>query len=384
MILQTLGRYMKTYFVFVVLLGLVNLFFTDCSSALAKQGSRGSPTRIKDDPASDIVIAVIDTGIDLRHPDLQPYLWTNPGESGVDGLGRDKSINGQDDDHNGYVDDVHGWNFIANSNDVSDHDGHGSHVSGVILQTLESFVGSQKMHRIKIMPLKYYDEDFPKHDPLAASLEAMSYVIKMNASILNYSGGGFERSVAESALVEQMARQEIPLVAAAGNEHLNTDLINYFPAAYKMKNIISVAASDENGDLASFSNFGAKTVDIAAPGSNVISTLPSGKHGRMSGTSQSTAYVTGIVAGLLLQNREMTASQLKEILLASAQPRRWLFEKMRSQGIVQMDRSLKMRGRSLSTAAAPINQPNLYLTKEGFRLSPNQDGTEFFQKVSPE
>ncbi len=376
-------RSMSSGVIFVVLLGIINLIFTDCSSASAKQGGVSLATDGEEQKAPDIIIAVIDTGIDLAHPELRNHIWTNPGETGLDAQKRDKAMNGIDDDNNGFIDDVHGWNFVNGSNQVSDNHGHGSHVAGVILQTLASFVSPEDLRRIKILPLKYYEQDFANHDPLQASLAAMRYLLHTPASIVNYSGGGFEPSELERLLVEQLGKAQVPLIAAAGNEHVNTDKLRYFPAAYNLPNVISVAATDENGELAGFSNFGAKSVDLAAPGTNIISTLPTGRFGSMSGTSQATAYVTGVAAGLLLQDPRMKASVLKNSLMSSAQPRRWLFEKTRSQGIVQMDRSLKMRGRSLSQTATPINQPNLYLTKEGFRLTPSQDGAELFQKTSP-
>lgn len=254
--------------------------------------------------SDDLVIAVIDTGLDITHPDLKAQLWTNPGEI---------PNNGIDDDNNGFVDDVHGWNFANNSNDLTDSHGHGTHIAGIIAGHSPDLprVSSQ----VKIMALKYYDPKSSGAQNLINSIRALMYAIDMNAKIINYSGGGVERSQLEEAAIKKASRHGILLVAAAGNESTNTDNSGYYPANYKLPNIISVASIDMAGHLLSFSNYGAKTVDLATRGKNIYSTLPDGKYGMMSGTSQSTALMTGIAAHMMLQNRDLIG-QPKKVLRA--------------------------------------------------------------------
>jgi subtilisin family serine protease len=252
----------------------------------------------------DLVIAVIDTGLDINHPDLKAQLWTNPGEI---------PNNGIDDDNNGFVDDIHGWNFANNSNDLTDSHGHGTHIAGIIAGHSPDLprVSSQ----VKIMALKYYDPKSSGAQNLINSIRALMYAIDMKAKIINYSGGGVERSQLEEAAIKKASRNGILLVAAAGNESTNTDNSGYYPANYKLPNIISVASIDMEGHLLSFSNYGAKTVDLATRGKNIYSTLPDGKYGMMSGTSQSTALMTGIAAHMMLQNRDLIG-QPKKVLRA--------------------------------------------------------------------
>ncbi len=254
--------------------------------------------------SDDLVIAVIDTGLDINHPDLKAQLWTNPGEI---------PNNGIDDDNNGFVDDIHGWNFANNSNDLTDSHGHGTHIAGIIAGHSPDLprVSSQ----VKIMALKYYDPKSSGAQNLINSIRALMYAIDMKAKIINYSGGGVERSQLEEAAIKKASRNGILLVAAAGNESTNTDNSGYYPANYKLPNIISVASIDMEGHLLSFSNYGAKTVDLATRGKNIYSTLPDGKYGMMSGTSQSTALMTGIAAHMMLQNRDLIG-QPKKVLRA--------------------------------------------------------------------
>lgn len=244
--------------------------------------------------ASDVVVAVIDTGIDVTHPELKAQLWVNPGEI---------PNNGIDDDDNGFVDDVHGWNFVTNSPVLTDTHGHGTHIAGIIAGHSPELprVNSQ----VKIMALKYYDPKASGLDNLLNSIKALHYAIKMKAQVINYSGGGVESSKMEEAAIRKAASAGILVIAAAGNESADTDKTGYYPANYKLPNIISVAAVDTQGGLLSFSNYGSKTVDLATRGKNIYSTLPDGKHGFMTGTSQATALLTGMVAQLMLQKPEL-------------------------------------------------------------------------------
>lgn len=264
----------------------------------------------------DIVVAIIDTGLDIRHPLFRDHLWTNP---------REKE-NGSDNDGNGYAGDLHGWNFVSNDNDLSDKHGHGTHVAGIILQKARS-------QRVKFMILKYYDPEKSGEENLLNTVKAIRYATKMKADIINYSGGGDVRSPLEEAAIRDAQRNGILFVAAAGNEGRNTDRIGYYPAGYRLSNIVSVAAMDSKRRLLTSSNYGSKSVDIVAPGKNVLSALPGGRYGYMTGTSQATAWVSGLVAGLLAQtDKSWSPEEIKKVLEKNAVKDRELSQKVRTQG----------------------------------------------------
>ena len=282
------------------------------------------------------VIAVIDTGLDVNHREFKSLLWENPGESGVDAKGRDKKTNGIDDDDNGFVDDVHGWNFVDNSNDLSDAMGHGTHIAGIIAKQSDKSVllgtpTKKTNSTARLMILKYYDSRSGDSKNIENTIKAFEYAIQMKAQIINYSGGGSLPSKDEYQTLKLAEALNIIIVAAAGNNKMNTDLSRYYPANYNLKNILSVAASDNSGDLVSFSNWGAKTVDLAAPGSRIFSTLPDNKYGYMSGTSQATAYVTGKLTALLSENPNLTSAEIMQRLIQSAAHRKNLLGKTKYQ-----------------------------------------------------
>ena len=261
---------------------------------LALTDSRKAWERHKILGSRDIVVAVIDTGIDIKHPDLKDNLWKNKREL--------KGKPGVDDDNNGYVDDFYGWNFVSNNNKLTDNHGHGTHIAGIIGAVGGNGIGiSGVAPRVSLMTLKYYDPKAPGRNNLMNTVRALKYAIDQGVDVINYSGGGLEPSPAEKKLIEQAHRKGILVVAAAGNEKSNSDIHGYYPADYSYDNIISVTAYDQSENILPTSNYGAKTVDIAAPGNNIYSTLPGGGYGYMTGTSQATAFVSGVA--VLLKSR---------------------------------------------------------------------------------
>lgn len=302
----------------------------------------------KDNPRKPVVVAVIDTGADLRHPLLQGQFWQNPGEMGIDTKGRDKRSNGIDDDGNGFVDDVNGWNFVENSNHLQDHLGHGTHIAGIIAAH-PSMDGKFKgvASNAQIMVLKYFDPKTSGFDNLRNSVSAIQYAIKMKANIINYSGGGNEFSAEEKRALGIAEKLGILVVAAAGNERSDTDENPFYPANYNMSNILSVAAVDQNSVLLPSSNFGRKSVHLAAPGHKIISTLPDNKLGAMTGTSQATAIVSGSAA-LLMGEGSRSLSDIISLIILSVESRSTLSKMVSSQGQINIERSLRMKGHQQS------------------------------------
>lgn len=243
-----------------------------------------------------VQIAVIDSGIDLSHPQIRKSLFINKGETGIDKNGNDKSTNNIDDDNNGFVDDVSGWDFVDFDNQVTDSNGHGTHIAGIILGLKDSKSKAEK--NIQILPLKYYRQGESGALNLIRSIAALKYAIDMEVDIINYSGGGISPDPHERRLIQQAQQKGIIIVSAAGNYGKNLKEQKFYPASYGFKNIIAVSALSGKGRIMNESNYGSE-VDLIAIGENVFSTLPHGRFGQMSGTSQATANVTRSLAKLL-------------------------------------------------------------------------------------
>ena len=256
---------------------------------------------LKTQQHKQVVVAVIDTGVDINHPDLKNNIWKNPNEIPANQI---------DDDHNGFVDDVSGWNFASNNNSVVDYHGHGTHIAGIIAANGRSRPDVKGIApNAKIMAIKYYDPRSTGADNIQASVNAIYYAIQMHADIINYSGGGLEKNQEEEKALRLAEKRGILVVAAAGNERSNSDVKGFYPASYGFENIISVTAHDQNLNVLPFSNYGSRTVQIAAPGKNILSTLPGAGFGEMTGTSQATAYVSGACALLMSQFPELKRPQ---------------------------------------------------------------------------
>ena len=294
----------------------------------------------------DIVVAIIDTGMDISHEDLRSNLWKNKGETGLDKQGRSKKTNKIDDDGNGFIDDVHGWNFVSNNNKVKDYHGHGTHVAGIIGAEGGNGKGiSGVSPKVNLMILKYYDPRFSNTDNLANTIQAIKYATKMGAKIINYSGGGTQYSKLEFDIIKQARDKGILFVAAAGNESSNSNKLNYYPANYssKLNNIISVTAINRSTQILSSSNWGSLTVHIAAPGENIFSTLPRNKYGHMTGTSQATAFVSGVASLLYAQNREFDYLAVKNQILSTADEKKSLKSKTMTSGKLNAWAALAMQ-----------------------------------------
>ena len=245
-----------------------------------------------------IVIAVIDTGADIDHGDIRPNLWVNPGELGGSSLSNWRA-NGVDDDNNGYVDDIVGWDFNFNVNDPRDLlDGHGTHVSGIAAAAGNNGVGITGVAwKARIMPLAVQDYNTGGL-PIAAIVAALAYANKMGAHVINMSFGSNQYSRALEDAINQV--NGAVMCAAAGNENRNNDAVPHYPSNFPKNNLIAVTAFNQNGAIAEFSNYGASTVDVSAPGANIISTVPGGGFGFLNGSSMACPFVAGVAALLKL------------------------------------------------------------------------------------
>lgn len=257
-----------------------------------------------------VVVGVIDTGVDYNHPDLAANIFVNPYEI---------AGNGVDDDANGFVDDVRGWDFVNNDNDPFDDAGHGTHVAGTIGAVGNNSIGVVGVSwTVTIVPIKFLDASGA--GTTADATAAVDYATSLGARITNNSwgGGGFSQALLDAILESGEAGSLF--VAAAGNDGGNTDLGPQYPSAYEAPNIISVAATDRNDALAEFSNFGSTTVDLGAPGVDIQSTRPGASYGEASGTSMAAPHVAGAAVLVLATAPDLNAAQVKQLLLGATDP----------------------------------------------------------------
>ena len=249
-----------------------------------------------------VVVAVLDTGVDYNHDDLKNNIWTNQGEI----VG-----NGIDDDGNGYIDDVYGWNFDGNYKNTMDVSGHGTHVSGTIAGEDNGFGVTGIAYDSQIMPVKVLDDNGSGTNTAVA--EGIYYAVNNGADVINLSLGGSLPSSEVSEAVKYASNQGVTVVMAAGNSGGQTPL---YPARYANQYGIAVGAIDENENMASFSNrAGAQELTyVTAPGVDIYSTLPDNRYDSYSGTSMATPHVAGVVALMLSANPDLDNNEIRQIL----------------------------------------------------------------------
>jgi subtilisin family serine protease len=294
--------------------------------------------------ASSVTVAVIDTGIQLNHPDLEANLWTNTGET---------PGNGADDDGNGYIDDVHGWDFANDDATPSDDNGHGTHVSGTIGAIGDNGVGVTGVAwSVRIMPLKAFDETGSADT--SAIIGALEYAVDNGAGISNnsYSGPSFVQ--AEFDAFAAAAEAGHLAIVAAGNEGQSDDAHPWYPAAFGLEEALSVAATDNKNVLASFSNFGSFSVHVAAPGVGILSTLPTSivpsGYGKLSGTSMATPHVVGVAALVAAEHPTWTGAEVRDRILGTTRHVAALDGKTWTGGVVDAGAALSSDPTILPTA----------------------------------
>ncbi|MBE9118074.1 S8 family serine peptidase, partial [Lusitaniella coriacea LEGE 07157] len=254
-----------------------------------------------------VKVAVVDTGIDYTHSDLAANMWRNPGEIAGDGI---------DNDGNGFVDDVYGYDFANNDSNPMDDEGHGTHVAGTIGAVGNNNIGIVGVSpNASLMALKFLGAN--GYGSTSGAIRAVDYAVNMGADVINASFGGGGYSQAFNDAIARANDSGTVFVAAAGNNGKNTDFSPYYPSNYDLPNVISVAATDKNDNLAGFSNFGRQTVDLGAPGVSILSTLPGNRYRSFNGTSMAAPHVAGAVALALSKNPNATPAQIKAKILAS-------------------------------------------------------------------
>ncbi len=284
----------------------------------------------------DIIVAVIDTGIDPNHPDLKNNLW------------RDLKTR------------FYGWDFVANKPNPQDDHGHGTHVAGILGANLNLKAGvSGVAHKVSIMAVKYYSEKNTGTQNLENSIKALNWAIDHGAKIINYSGGGPEFSGSEFQAIKRAREKNILIVAAAGNERHNSDLVEnyYYPCSYRLDNIICVSATNIRNEMLPSSNWGKNHVDFAAPGEGILSTVPNGKYAYMSGTSQATAFVSGLASLMLAKDRTLKPAQIREILRSSVDKLPSLEGKVFTGGKVNAAKALATVSNLSTARATALDRP---------------------------
>lgn len=293
------------------------------------------------------VVAIIDTGLDSNHPAIvnSSALWTNT---------RETPANGIDDDYNGYVDDVHGWNFITNSPNFADDEGHGTHVAGIVIGTSLNIlatpvVGTAKM---RVMPLKFLDAS--GSGSTSNAISAIYYAVNNGAQVINNSWGGASYSRALHEALTYAYSNRLFIASAAGNNGRSNDSTPMYPANYDVPSNLSVAATSDYDYIASFSNFGTGTVPVASPGVQILSLLPNNSTGTMSGTSMATPFVAGMAALAMREAPQLTGYQIKSILLSKAAHFSQLSTKVTTSGRID---ALAFINEAKAEAAVPSSQP---------------------------
>jgi subtilisin family serine protease len=255
-----------------------------------------------------VTIAVVDSGVNLRHPDLKDNLWTNP---------REVPGNGRDDDGDGRVDDVHGWDFANGDPDPSDDNGHGTHVAGIAAARGDNGIGVAGVAwRARIMAVKAVDASAQGASSNVA--EGVRYAVAKGARVIVLALAGTDPGAYLESAVREAAAAGVLVVCAAGNGARDLDAQPVFPAAFDLPNLISVAATSRTGGLSPLSNFGRASVDIATPGEAILSTSVTGVYERRSGTSMAAASVAGAAALVAAAAPDLTAPQIRSLLVSSA------------------------------------------------------------------
>lgn len=299
--------------------------------------------------SSSVVVGIIDTGVDYTHPELVQNMWTNNAEL--------TGVRGVDDDGNGYVDDIYGADAVNRDGDPMDDQGHGTHVAGTIGAKGNNSSGVVGVSwDVKIMALKFLSSG--GYGSTSGAIDCLEYALWMKNRGVNirltsnsWGGGGFSQALRDA--IAATTNAGMLFIAAAGNDATNNDVVPHYPSSYDLGRIIAVASTDRSDALSYFSCYGATSVDLAAPGSDILSTLPNDRYASYSGTSMATPHVAGAAALLWSLNPDKTADDIKEVLMSSV-------DVIASQGGKSVSEGRLNVGRAVSCdAGLPILMPGL-------------------------
>jgi len=282
--------------------------------------------------SKDIKIAVIDTGVDYTHPDLVNQIDINMIEK--------NGKPGVDDDQNGYVDDIYGYDFANKDGDPMDGNGHGTHCAGVIGASHDGKGIAGVMADVKIVPIKFLS-DKGSGESIDAVL-AIEYAIKRGVKVMSNSWGGDESENIKALedAIRTANDNGIVFVAAAGNDSSNNDRVGSYPTNYDVPNVIAVGSHAASGSRSGFSNYGSTKVHVFAPGSNILSTTPRGRFESMSGTSMACPHVSGVVGLILSKEPNLTPQEVRERLINTSVKNGKLDNLSHSDGRVDAYRAL--------------------------------------------
>ncbi|MBL7664830.1 MAG: S8 family serine peptidase [Bacteriovoracaceae bacterium] len=271
-----------------------------------------------------VKIAVIDTGVDLKHPDLIQNLWLNQAEA--------EGEAGVDDDGNGFIDDIHGYDFANKDGDPQDDHGHGTHCSGTIAATHNNNEGvAGVMAEATIVAVKFLGT---QGGTTVDAISSVDYATSLDVDIMSNSWGGGGESQALKEAIQKAAEKNILFVAAAGNSSSNNDVTPHYPSNYEVNNVISVAAMNSAEELAYFSCYGRNTVHVAAPGHNILSTVLDANYAIYSGTSMATPHVSGVLGLLVANEGRSDVTAVRERLMATTNEASLFRRKVASGGRV--------------------------------------------------
>ena len=285
--------------------------------------------------SSNVVVAVIDSGIEVQHPDLVANLWRNP---------REIPGNQIDDDGNGYVDDVHGIDLVASTKGVAltkDEDGHGTHVSGTIAATANNIGVVGLAYNSRLMGIRILDGE-GKGGAISSLIKGLEYALANGARVINASFGGPGYSQAAFDAYSALGDAGVIVVCAAGNETQNTDLVPNYPSNYRLGNIISVASVNLFGELSDFSNYGLDSVDLGAPGEDIKSTDLRSTYSFRGGTSMAAPHVAAVAALVISRYPNIGIHELRQRLIQSTVPIPSLAGKVKTGGIINAYRALAL------------------------------------------
>lgn len=263
--------------------------------------------------SDELVVAVLDSGVEYTHPDLKANMWTRPA-----------SVAAYTDKELGQINDIHGFNAVTNSGDPMDDNGHGTHCAGIVGAVGDNGVGVAGVNwKVQIMPLKFMGKG--GFGTTKDAIEAINYTIERKRAgvpvrIISASWGSTLYSRALEDAIRKAGEAGILFIAASGNSSQNTDRVKHYPAGYNLPNVLSVAALNRRDELASFSNYGAATVHVAAPGAEIVSTWLGGDYFEASGTSMATPAVAGVAALALAANPKLTMEGLRELIIEATDP----------------------------------------------------------------